>query len=312
MSYLAVPLVDQLTDKTADGRPPEDAAYTCVEASTVAVQQYLTGTRLLTDQLKDMAYGEGWVGKGTAEDALIGIMAAHGVHITRFNGTQAQLWAKAQEEAAAGRPVIISTPSLWDSQPTRLPYTPVTPNFSTHAQVFCGVSGGVGRLMNPWHGVYMDRPVSWFEPRLCWGCIYLTSKESSMTVPAGWTDDGTTLTAPNGIPVVHGFRAYLLALPWDAEDWPLAAEASVASVEVGNPAIGAGSRQDFRKGSLGYTTARGVYPIWVGQDLLAYRGIVADLQAQLAKAQAAVGHPDPIKDAVFAAVQQFKAALGEL
>ena len=82
--------------------------------------------------------------------------------------------------------------------------------------------------------------------------------------PTGWKDDGKTLIAPNGIPVVHGFRDYVLAHIWDANNFPLAPEQVISSgsIEPGNAAIGPGSRQDFRLSSLGWTTTRNVYVIY--------------------------------------------------
>ncbi len=78
---------------------------------------------------------------------------------------------------------------------------------------------------------------------------------ATTTVPTGWKDDGKTLIAPNGIPVVHGFRDYVLGHSWDANSFPLAPEQVVSggSIEPGNAAIGPGSRQDFRLSSLGWT-----------------------------------------------------------
>ncbi|HET8908122.1 MAG TPA: hypothetical protein VFN11_14280 [Ktedonobacterales bacterium] len=105
-------------------------------------------------------------------------------------------------------------------------------------------------------------------------------------VPTGWKDDSVagTLTAPNGVAVVRGFRTYVLNHPWDANNYPLRVEAAVDSVEPGNPSVGAGSRQDFRMGALGYTATRGVYQVWVGQDVLALESQVALLQADLTSA----------------------------
>src|SRR5262249_26572587 len=42
-----------------------------------------------------------------------------------------------------------------------------------------------------------------------------------MGVPAGWSDDGMTLKAPNGHMVVKGFRDYILTHSWDRADVPL-------------------------------------------------------------------------------------------
>jgi hypothetical protein len=114
------------------------------------------------------------------------------------------------------------------------------------------------------------------------------------------------LHAPNGISVVKGFREYILAQHWDAEDWPLGPEYSCASVEPGNPAIGPGSRQDFRKGSLGWTEKMGVYRIWVGQDLLAYQHLLADARGQIAALQAQLD-ADPAEAAVKALAAALKA-----
>lgn len=121
-------------------------------------------------------------------------------------------------------------------------------------------------------------------------------------VPAGWHDDeqNKVLTAPNGVVVVHGFRDTVLnprsILGWDhdwrANDWPLAPEKTLASVEPGNASIGGGTRQDFRMTSLGWTQSRNVYQIWAGQDLLALQQQMAtvaqhnaDLQAKLTDTQ---------------------------
>src|SRR5258708_36769875 len=42
--------------------------------------------------------------------------------------------------------------------------------------------------------------------------------------PAGWRDDGSTLTAPNGKMVRLGFREYVLTHPWSAENVPATGE----------------------------------------------------------------------------------------
>lgn len=58
---------------------------------------------------------------------------------------------------------------------------------------------------------------------------------NTTTIPANWKDDGTTLLAPNGIPVVRGFRNYILAHnpEWNTNVWPLRAE-HVASDNSGS------------------------------------------------------------------------------
>ncbi len=94
---------------------------------------------------------------------------------------------------------------------------------------------------------------------------------SQPSVPTGWHDDGTTLYAPNKIPVVHGFRDHVLTHSWDKENWPLAPETGRTPLEIGNPALGSGTQQIFRYSVLEWTAQRGVFVAWVGQELLAER-----------------------------------------
>jgi hypothetical protein len=91
--------------------------------------------------------------------------------------------------------------------------------------------------------------------------------------------------APNGVPVILGFREWILSHPWDATDFPLAPEQQhLPNIEYGDPEAGAGSRQDFRMTSLGWTPSKNVYKIWVGRDLQALEARIGQLQNELAKA----------------------------
>ncbi len=120
--------------------------------------------------------------------------------------------------------------------------------------------------------------------------LVVVEMEDAVGIPAGWKDDGRTLTAPNGQPVVRGFREYILTHPWEPGNWPLAPERAVTtgSVEPGNPAIGPGARQDFRECSLGWTQSRGAYVIWLNAtDIPYYLHEIADLRAKLASLRAA-------------------------
>ncbi len=90
-------------------------------------------------------------------------------------------------------------------------------------------------------------------------------------IPNGWTDDGTTLTAPNGHKVVQGFRQYILTHPWDPLNYPLEEEHVENPLEESNPALGSGSQQIFRWTMLGYTLQQGVFVEWIGQELLTLR-----------------------------------------
>ena len=101
-------------------------------------------------------------------------------------------------------------------------------------------------------------------------------------VPSGWKDDGTTLFAPNGIPVVNGFRLWILKGGWDSNNWPLEKEESVEQLELSNPSLGAGSRQVFRLGQLEWQKEKNeVFVGWIGAELLAERAKRAEANPPL-------------------------------
>ena len=88
-------------------------------------------------------------------------------------------------------------------------------------------------------------------------------------VPPGWIDNGTALTAPNGIKVVLGFREHILSRTWEPANVPLAPEAGANPVELGfsqKDGNNAGTRQIFMYSELCYTKARGVWNATVGRE----------------------------------------------
>lgn len=94
---------------------------------------------------------------------------------------------------------------------------------------------------------------------------YVTSQLGG--IPVGWKDDGTTLTAPNGIPITQAFRAKVLQ-GWDATNVPMEPERAVELVERANPEVGEGFIQTFVTCRLGRTQSRGAYIIPIGAELL--------------------------------------------
>lgn len=167
----------------------------------------------------------------------------------------------------------------------------------------------VHRALNNDLVFYSDATISAALPYAAFAVVphVQVAMEVFTMVPTGWADNTVTgtLTAPNGVAVVRGFRTYVLNHPWDAANYPLRVEAAVDSVEPGNPAVGAGSRQDFRLSSLGYTATRGVYPIWVGQDVLA-------LEAQLAASQSQVATLTAAKAQLVSQVADLQAQIAQL
>jgi hypothetical protein len=178
--------------------------------------------------------------------------------------------------------------------------------------------------MNPWGGFWHDGSDSYWAARWLEGEIWvgtiIEGGMNQMAVPSGWKDDGKTLVAPNGIPVVQGFREDVLAHNWDAHNWPLAPEqvTTSGSIEPGNASIGPGSRQDFRLTALGWTQARNVYVIYVGQDIQALgRQLAAanqhtgqlEAQVQQLQQQTPPDPPDPKAAESLAALVELAKAL---
>lgn len=120
---------------------------------------------------------------------------------------------------------------------------------------------------------------------------FLHSGGNTMSIPKGWSDDGTVLTAPNGHKVVRGFREYVLSHNWDPTNEPLEAEQGVSPVEDYFPST-EGTRQMFRYCELGWTQARGVYVVGLGNEVLGYRADLKAARAKIATLQSA----QPIND----------------
>lgn len=141
-------------------------------------------------------------------------------------------------------------------------------------------------VVPPW----MPRPPVGFDPR----------KDSVSMVPAGWTDDGTTLMAPNKIPVVQGFRQFVLSYGTWPFGLPLEPSTGESTLELHNPAVGGGTRQTFNQCRLEWTAAKGVFISYIGDELLAFEALrdklnqtIATLNAQIASLQAGSGNVTP-------------------
>jgi N-acetyl-anhydromuramyl-L-alanine amidase AmpD len=97
---------------------------------------------------------------------------------------------------------------------------------------------------------------------------------NSTTTPTGWNDDGTTLTAPNGVKVILGFRDFILdpKNKWNPDDYPMRPQYHASPLEHSNPSEGEGDALDCYLTRLGYTPEKGVFKTWVGQELVWFMG----------------------------------------
>ncbi len=211
------PLRDQLRDiASEDGKPAENASYDCVPASIAAGIQYLTGRVVSADALKDAVYGQGYVGGGAAR-SYVHEVARYGVALTvRSGSSQAQLIAILRDELRRGHPALITMPSHWSVAPA----DPLHPGPSHVGIVYAIDESDSGQMavMNPWHGFRHIQPIAWWRARLCYGQVWpmarINEAASAVTqLPGGWTDDAAAgvLRGANGVPVVRGFRDYVLA-----------------------------------------------------------------------------------------------------
>ena len=129
-------------------------------------------------------------------------------------------------------------------------------------------------VVMPW----LRRPVAGYDPIASGGVM----------IPAGWHDDGTTLTAPNNHRLTQGFRQWVLNQQnFDAGNQPQEEVQAVSQVELHNPAV-AGTRQILRDQMLVWTPAHGVHTSAAGMEIKACYDQIAALKAQLKAAQTPV------------------------
>lgn len=97
---------------------------------------------------------------------------------------------------------------------------------------------------------------------------------SNMGVPSGWHDDGTTLIAPNGVPVIGGIRDFVLNGSWEANNEPLCPEHPQHPMELGNAGIPDGKQQEFNANVVEWSATynNGVpFVMWSGRELFLLR-----------------------------------------
>jgi hypothetical protein len=111
-----------------------------------------------------------------------------------------------------------------------------------------------------------------------WDALWAYLQRGGIMVPSGWSDDGATLKAPNGIAIIKGFREFVLNNQWDPQNYPLEAERGADPIEISNPGLGAGTLQTFRWSRLEWIPARGVFVAWLGQEALALEAKLAAIQ----------------------------------
>jgi hypothetical protein len=267
------PLVGQRTNITSDQQPPEDAEDQCVAAAIGSAMLYYKHQSqwdnvINPDRLKDIVYGQGYVG-GTAATKYVPLCDQLGFKLYSIGGSPTQLVAEAHKQIKAGRPVIFTEPSPYDPSHTW-----------SHVCAFFGeITGGL-KAMDPFPPKVVSESDAYWIGQLMFDQIWIVEPKGvyPVGVPQGWKDDGTTLTAPNGVKVTKGFRTKVLE-GWNPSNYPIASEEGRNPLEDSNPSLGGGTAQQFRETLLEWTSTRGVFVAWVGVELQWARAKLAQVNA---------------------------------
>lgn len=110
--------------------------------------------------------------------------------------------------------------------------------------------------------------------------------------PKGWSDDGKTLTAPNGKKVTLGFRWYILNHPnWDPNNYPLENEHYEQVADITNSRASSGTVQHFRRSVLVWEQQSGdIYDAMAGALAMQWQQRAVAAEKQLKDRPA----PDPL------------------
>lgn len=233
----------------SDGRPDENEFENCGPNCLSAIIQFLTGKVIAPDDVKDAVYGQGYTGP-TAIPAFEGYLATLGIHVEQVWGSPTGLLQAVMAGIDRGEPSIICIPSRWGKEPPDPPGV----GFLHFVDPYSYDANGI-TCMNPWGGFAHTGTEAYWRERLRLGTIWRFTR---MPVPTGWKDDGKTLVAPNGKPVVKGFRDHILNSPWNPNLVPVDAEYATSANS---------SRQDFTLSTV-WSAARGIGettgPDWKG------------------------------------------------
>jgi hypothetical protein len=259
----------------------------CVPTSIAASLQYLTGKQYTGEELVHAVYGKNYKG-GTAAIEYVSYCAKAGVKLSAISSNDPNyLVQQAHAQLALGHPALCTIPSS---------YTPPADRFNpglSHCVVFYKDSPGVLAAMNPWQAFTQANTDSWWAARFCFGQVWIMEKGSMSGIPQGWKDNGSTLVAPNGKAITLGFRGWVLAHDWRADNAPL---------ENAHGSDAGGTEQAFLNVRLRWTDKTGVYEQPYGQD---YLQAVSNLQAAQAQVKTLQAKVDAAPTSTTEAEKQF-------
>lgn len=260
------PFKNQLNEPDIDGIPDVNAGMNCLPTCIASALQYLNNKQYTGEEIEHQVYGNNYKG-GTAAVSYVSWVAKQGVTLKAISSTNTTyLVQQVHDQLALGHPVIATIPSSYNP-----PANPMDPGES-HCIVFYKDSPGVLIAMNPWTAFAQSFTDAQWAARFCYGQVWPMYKGASMSVPNGWKDNGTTLVAPNGVGVVQGFREWILAHDWRADDYPLNNSYGTAT----------GTEQDCVYERLRWTKASNtIQEVPYGSDYLQAVSTIQTLQAQI-------------------------------
>lgn len=141
----------------------------------------------------------------------------------------------------------------------------------------------------------------------------ITGRSKQLQVPQGWSYDqeNKILTASNNTQITNGFAQWIINKDWDPGNLPLMAAVAMNPVELGNPSLGAGTVQPFRKTILVWTPKTNVYEMWAGQEYVALYQHINTLIQQIKVLEAQKGDQQTITT-ISNAVARITAAASEI
>jgi len=117
-------------------------------------------------------------------------------------------------------------------------------------------------------------------------------EHTAMTIPTNWRDDGTTLTAPNGLVVTGGFRDNVLATNWQADNLPGENEAHFDPIRRQRFALGT-FYADISQHTIWYQSVDATEGEGRLLDIRTANKAIADLETQLAAVKAQLAQVPP-------------------
>lgn len=265
MSHLNVPFKNQLDEPNLDGIPDINADENCLPTCLASGLQFLTGHTFTGEEIEHKVYGNNYRG-GTSAVEYVQYVAQQGVSLTSRNGSPGYLVDQIVFWLGQGCPVVGTIPSTYAP-----PKDPMNPG-SSHCILF--YEDGPDNLvaMNPWRAFAQGYTKTYWESILCYGQVWVMQRKANpLNVPYGWklSPDHSSLIAPNGHHLEHGFKDFVLAHDWDAADVPQ---------ELAEHGDGAGGTTILMSSCrLKWNPKQGVYKEYIGSELL-------DAQSQLIKA----------------------------